>query len=142
MSDPLPTEKIEAQTREQVAAWLEKVAEGIRQRPGAQDYPLSVLLMAPTLDDAASKVHWMTLCGVSAPNRPDGWAHALYLSRDLLAMLARLDADFSLGMTLLPGLIAMHPLFQQYAEKPAESAGPGRTVTELVEDGAKGQGNG
>lgn len=139
MDNPNPTAKIEDQTRDQTAKWLESVTEMIRSQPGSPSYPLSVLLLASSLDDASSKLHWMTLADTKVPNRPNGWAQALYMSRDLLLVLARLDEDFKLGMHLLPAVIAAHPLFQKYArEQPAPPSG--RTVTELVVDGAQGKG--
>lgn len=137
MADTSPTAKIEAQTRQQVDAWLAQVNEGIRAEPGAPEYPLSVLMLASALDEKASRLHWMLLADAKLGDKPNGWAQALYLSRDLLTVLARLDNDFQLGMHLLPAVIAAHPLFQHYGNQPPPK---GRTVTELVEDRAHGKG--
>lgn len=130
------TARIQAQTREQMNAWLDAVNELIRAKPGAPEYPLSVLLLASSMDEKASKLHWMTLADVDAgKDHPNGWAQALYLSRDLLTVLARLDEDYQLGMHMLPAVIASHPLFQNKAGRKN-----GRTVVELVEDRAQGDG--
>lgn len=137
MENERPTAKIEAQTREQVDAWLATVLESIQAEPGAPEYPLSVMLLASSLDDKASKLHWMLLADTKVANHPNGWAQALYLSRDLLTVLARLDHDFGLGMHMLPAVIAAHPLFQNFGQRHPDK---GRTVVELVDDKATGKG--
>lgn len=119
--------RVEAQTRELTAEWMERVIKALQGAPGAPEYPLSVLLLSSPVEPDRAVVTWMTLCDAHIADWPNGKAQALYMSRDLLTMLARLDADFKLGMQLLPAVIATHPLFV---------SGNVNEVTELVEDGA------
>ncbi|MES2347011.1 MAG: hypothetical protein V4641_05505 [Pseudomonadota bacterium] len=108
------TDKIEAQLRHLVADWLERAVLNVRHGPGASDFPMSVLLLASPQDAEAPIANYMLLCQATYPGRPDGWAQAMHTTRDMIALMIRMDNDFGLGLSLLPALAAQHPLFQAY----------------------------
>ena len=111
MSTPELLAKLDAQTRAQVDAFLDLLTPAIHQAPGAPGFPLSLLLLAPSADCGQSLVQWLHLCDATVPQKPDAWAHAVHLTRDLLVLLAKLDTDFDLGMGLpLAQLMGKHPL--------------------------------
>ncbi len=130
MSAPSSHDELVKQVRKHLNDWMGSVEERLRLPPTDPNFPSSVLLLAPIHGNTGSPLAWLKTINVTTPDHPDGWLHALQLSRDLLCLLAQLDTDFGLGIPRINELVIGHPLLRDLAV----SLNGGRVVNELVED--------
>lgn len=130
MSTPMPEEhaKLIASVKAAFDKFLNDLSERLRLEPLDERFATSVMLLAPTHGNDSSPFAWVMTCEMVTGDWPNGKMQAYELSRDLISVLAMLEADYQLGIPHLPELLGGHPLMQR---------GP-RVVTELAVSGAVG----
>lgn len=142
MTEINTNEQLVESIRKNVATWLETIIPLLRQAPTSPTFPSSVMLLAPVHQSSGSPLAWIKTIEMTTPEHPDGWLHAMQLSRDLLLLLAQLDIDFQLGIPGIANLVAGHPLLRDLTVTMVQDR-PGREVMDFVEDrGVIGDGNG
>lgn len=133
MTTPQPDERdrLIAAVREKCDQFMVDFESRLRLDPLDERFPSSVLFLAPTHGNNSSPMAWVMTCDLVTGDWPNGKMQAYQLSRDLISVLAMLEADFQLGIPHLPELLNGHPLLRQ-----------ANVVTELVEDGMRGGSDG
>lgn len=127
MSD-LP-EQLEKTIRESAEKFMEQAIEALKSGIGTPGFPLSLMFLASTQDEKASRFTMLSPCTTTAPGKPDGWAQALYLSRDLLRVMLTLNDDYNLGLGGLALVAAQHPLIEHVKADVVELVCDGATAT-------------